>query len=586
MNHSPRLLLIKALRFTALCLCLIAGIHPRAGLADWSHSEPGLNVEFSDTLGGKSSGGFLVLALSFENTTRKEVSLRLNVTFEGSFRSDGGSVSSQIQVPVGKGRTQVLLPSPYVDGFGSRIRVQCVGPTGSTLHHLFNHRVGNNTTVPFAVAGQESERYAQDLAKLFGVEESPWVHSPPPLAERFNGKVPRMKRSSDGDFPSFSKLPREPRGFSSITGLWLDASDWDAAPAPLRAAVRDWVRAGGRLFVMAGEQAALSNFSPALGPLGLGRVTWHERLSPNALKALSGKVLALDDSPFPGRVEDYAQWKSQLLPPFEVNVRLLVGFLLGFVGLLLPVNFLWLAPLQKRHRVFVTVPAISLLAGLGLVALVVLTDGTGGAGIRNGLLLLGKDKEPAVLYQEQLSRTGMVSSSSFSLPEDATLVVCKMDRHDAFRSLRSGLETAGDWFSSRSIQGHTLQRWLPTDAGVLLQTGTGGAPVLVAQGFIPEGAVFYADKEGQYWTAPRLVAGNPVTLVRASAKDFEDWFLSRIMEPSSNLQARMREALQRREWFFSTIGGGSDFWIPTLSQVRWIRDQMVCLGPVRKEENR
>jgi hypothetical protein len=79
------------------------------------------------------------------------------------------------------------------------------------------------------------------------------------------------------------------------------------------------------------------------------------------------------------------------------------------------------------------------------------------------------------------------------------------------------------------------------------------------------------------------VTGAPVALVRSTTKDFEDWFLSRITEPSSNLQARMREALQRREWFFAAVGGGADFWIPTLSQVRWLRDQMVCLGPVRKE---
>jgi hypothetical protein len=106
--------------------------------------------------------------------------------------------------------------------------------------------------------------------------------------------------------------------------------------------------------------------------------------------------------------------------------------------------------------------------------------------------------------------------------------------------------------------------------------------VLLAKGFAPAGAVFYADKEGAYWTAPHLVAGTPVTLVRASARDFEDWFLGRITEPSSNLEARMREVLQRREWFFTAAEGGPDFWIPTLSQVRWIRDQMLVVGPVRK----
>ncbi len=586
MSKFMRLFLTGALRRMAFCFWVAFGLPPCAATSVWTHAEPGLHVEFSDTLGGKSSGGFLVLSLSFENTTPQKVALRLNGTFEGRSRGDGGSVSLQIQLPPGKGNTQVMLPSSYVDGLGSRIRLQSVGPTASSVHHLFTHRAGNDGTAPFAFLGQESENYVHDLAKILGSEAAAVFHSPPPLAERFQGKVPRMKRSSDGDFISLEKLPREPRGFSSISGLWLNGSDWNAAPASLRTAVKDWVRAGGRLSLMAAKPLVLAELAPGLGALGLGRVSLCEPLSAASLKAFSEKVLALDDCPFPGRVEDYAQWSSRLLPPFEVNVRLLVGVLLGFVVLLLPVNFMWLAPLQKRHRLFVTVPGISLLAGLGLVALVVLTDGTGGMGIRNGLVLLGNEKEKAALYQEQLSRTGMVSSSSFSLPEDATFVVCKLARHEAFGSLRSGSETVGNWFSSRAIQGHILQRWIATDAGVLLQGDADGAPVLVANGFAPDGPVFYADKDGQYWKATRFVSGTPVALVRSSARDFEDWFLGRIAEPSSNLQARMREALHRREWFFTAAEEGSDFWVPTLPRVRWIRDQMVCLGPVRKEEKR
>ncbi len=586
MNKAMRLFLTGAFRRVAFCLFVALGLQPCAGKVVWSHTEPELRVEFSDTLGGKSSGGFLVLSFSFENATGQEVSLRLHGTFEGRFRSDGGSVSLQVRLPPGNGNRQVLLPAPYVDGLGSRVRLQCVGPTVSSVHHLFTHRAGNNGTAPFAVVGLDSEKYAGDLAKIFGNDALAWFHSPPPLAERFQGKVPRMKRSSEGDFTSLQMLPQDSWGFSSISALWLSGSDWNAASSPLRAALRDWVRAGGRLFLMTGEPAPLADFSPELGALGLGRVSLHGLLEPASLEAFSETVIALDDCPFPGRVEDYANWKSQLLPPFEVHVRLLMGFLLGFVILLLPVNFIWLAPLRKRHRIFVTVPGISLLAGLGLVALVIVTDGTGGTGIRNGLVLLGDENEKPVLYQEQLSRTGMVSSSSFSLPEDVAFVVCKMDRHDSFRSLRSGSETFGDWFSSRSIQGHILQRWIATDVGVLLKGGEEGMPVLVANGFAPDGPVFYADKDGQYWTAARFEAGTPVALVRSSAKDFEDWFLSRIVEPSSNLQARMREALHRREWFFTAAEGGSDFWVPTLSRVRWMRDQMVCMGPVRREEKR
>jgi hypothetical protein len=582
---SPRSLLFTTLRLGVFFCGLVGMGAPHPGFASWSHNEPGLSVNFSDGLGGRSSGGFFVLSLESKNTTQAEIPLRLTVNFAGRFRADGGSVVTQIQVPLGQGRQQVFFPAPYADGFGSRTGVESVGPGGRFLNQIQVYRGGNDGTMPFAVAGHGYEQLASDIAKVVGSVESNMVHAQSPLAQRFLGKVHLDKRSLVGSFLDFERLPNEPRGFGSLTGLWVNASDWNAASAPLRLAVRDWVRAGGRLFVMARERTKLADLPEELGALGLGRVASDEPLASDRLKGFSSKVIALDSTPFPGRTEDYLDWKSRLLPPFELHIRLLLGLLLGFLILLLPVNLLWLAPVSKRHRLFVTVPAISLLACLGLVAFVLLTDGRGGIGIRNGLVLLGGAGESAVLYQEQLSRTGMVASTRFVLPGDASFVVCKMDRHDAFRSFRSGLETAGDWFSARSIQGHALQRWLPTSAGVTLQAGSGDAPVLVAGGFTSTGPVFYADKNGDYWTAPKLPAGTPVALVRASAGAFEAWFGRCVFEPSSNLQARMREALQRRDWFFAVAEGGSDFWIPTLPQVRWVRDQMVYLGPVRREES-
>ena len=582
--NSGDSLLLRTVRL-AVFLCFFAGVlWPHSGLASWTHSEPGLTVGFSEVLGDKLSGGFFVLSLELKNTTPADVPLQLNVTFAGRSHASGGSVWTQIQVPPGSRSRQVILPAPYADGFGSRIQVESIGPAGRFLHHLHAYRGGNDGTAPFAVAGAKYEQFAGELGKVFGGPHATWTHSPPPLALRFEGQVPLEKRTSVGSFPDFASLPHESRGFGSVTGLWVHHSDWNAAAAPLRRAVRDWVRAGGRLFVMAKERTALADLPENLGALGLGRVALDEPLEPGRLKEFSVKVLGLDDSPFPGRMEDYAGWKSRLLPPFELHIRVLLGLLLGFLILLLPVNLLWLAPVHKRHRLFVTVPAISLVAGLGLGAVVLLTDGRGGVGIRNGLVLVGGGKENTFLYQEQLSRTGMVSSTRFGLPEDVAFVICKMDRQDAFRSFRSVEGFSGGWFSSRAIQGHVLQRWGPTSAGVTLRTGTGDAPVLVAEGLGSTGPVFYADKNGDYWTAPKLPAGTPVALVRASAGAFEDWFGRCVFEPSSNLQARMREALHRRDWFFTVAEGAPDFWVPTLPQVRWVRDQMVYLGPVRREE--
>jgi hypothetical protein len=583
-----RSFLISAFRL-AVVLYGLANDEALSKGAPWSHAEPGLSIGFSEALGGQATGGFLVLSLECENASPSEIPLDLNVTFESRFRTGGGSVWLHIAVPSGKGRRQVFIPTPYVDGYGMRARVESVGPNGRTLNYVFSNGGGNDGTAPFAVAGSEFEHHGSELPKIFGVGEAGTTHFPAPLAHRFSGPVPQVKRVSAGKTLDFADLPQEPRGLSSLTGLWLNAPDWNAAAPLLRLAVRDWVRAGGRLFIMTNGQPALADLPERLGALGLGRVALDEPLGGAGLKRFSTKVLGLDDSPFPGRAEDYVEWKSSLLPPFKIHIRLLLGLMLGFLVLLLPVNFLWLAPVQKRHRLFLTVPVISVLAGIGLLTVVLLTDGTGGIGIRNGLFLVGEGSEGAVLYQEQLSRTGMVSSTRFVLPEDTAFVMCTMDRQIGFRSTRFGEETAGDWFSSRSIQGQALQRWIPGGAGrtaVHLQTHSSGEPVLLAQGLSLRGPVFYADKNGDYWSVPQLLTGTAAVMVRTSARDFEDWFERCISEPSTNLKARMHEALQRRDWFFGMADEGEGLWVQTLPRVHWVRNEMICLGPVQREEAR
>ncbi|MEY2599839.1 MAG: hypothetical protein RLZZ142_2098, partial [Verrucomicrobiota bacterium] len=95
--------------------------------------------------------------------------------------------------------------------------------------------------------------------------------------------------------------------------------------------------------------------------------------------------------------------------------------------------------------------------------------------------------------------------------------------------------------------------------------------------------VYYADPQGNYWTASELLPGKPTPLAPCKKGDFESWVASAISEPSPNLSARIAQSKAKRGWFFGGAQEAPGIWIPTSPQVRWVRDEMLCLGPVSRE---
>jgi hypothetical protein len=385
--------------------------------------------------------------------------------------------------------------------------------------------------------------------------------------------------------------------FSSLFGLWMSRHEWNSAPAPVRAVARDWIRAGGRLFLEpestnAAESEPLVGLPPvglvdASVPLGLGTIFSKSRTTSPDIANLKVVATKIANSPYPGLETDYHQWSSSLIEAPKVNAPLMIVFVLGFAILVVPLNLLWFAPKGKRSRLVLTVPAISLGATVLLVGLILVQDGFGGKGIRNGLLLLTPGESRAMWYQEQLSRTALLSSRAFAVPADISLVSVLPERHSTKKQLRLHRvdgQASGNWFESRALQGHMLQGPLPSRAEVVLRSAPGETPVLVSSVSHRLTPVYFVSA-GKYWRADALEPGKPTTLSATKRDVFEQWLKESVTEPSANLKARIREAASRRDanWFYAGAQDTPEFWIPTEPQIRWVRNQMLCVGPVEKE---
>jgi hypothetical protein len=204
----------------------------------------------------------------------------------------------------------------------------------------------------------------------------------------------------------------------------------------------------------------------------------------------------------------------------EKNPLALVIGLLVFALLVGPVNFFVFAPPGRRHRLFVTVPALSLLASLGLGAGIVIGDGFGGQGARRALVVLLPAENKAAVFQEQVARTGVLLGGEFPLAADTAAGVPPADTGGPASSgnpprlARTATTASGDWFLSRQRQVLQFWRITPTRGRIeLVGGGTGGAAPVVQSSLTTALRDFvYLDADGATWTVDNLPPGQRITL--------------------------------------------------------------------------
>jgi hypothetical protein len=371
--------------------------------------------------------------------------------------------------------------------------------------------------------------------------------------------------------------PADWRVWSPFDRVVLQEREYAALDAARRAALDDWVALGGTLDLYPAAADMLTR--EPLNRHGLGVIRIMPRpilVEVAAVNAGSAKIEAtpvrrsLEDMPTARGLGPTVERRAELQPKRgALGISL---FLVAFGILVGPINLFVFAPSGRRHRLFFTVPVISLGTSALLAAYIVVQDGFGGEGVRSGLVFLMPQTNQAVLTQTQVSRTGVLLGDGFALPEDVIMshdnipsepasAFSRQSGNKPYTYARAAERASGDWFASRRTQEHTLRRLIPTRARVeLIGGGTGKEPPVVQSSV---GAVLrefvYRDAADVLWTAEEIAPGQRVTLRVAKS--------TKISSPPER-------------GLFTARGGAAEGLAPleTLSSIRWDEREILYAG--------
>jgi hypothetical protein len=371
-----------------------------------------------------------------------------------------------------------------------------------------------------------------------------------PLAARFrqtvyNGGLRGLPNLTAVDVPS---LPADWRMWSPFHGVLLTQAEFGDLDPARREALRSWVMQGGMLFLEPTVNGPLEGVPLQQTRLGTGMITllpWtlDDYLAPpelNESKTAYVKVaepetllpllqlhslaltLPAGDSLRPAPLS--AETPKRAAGAADKG-KWAVVILAGFALLAGPLNLLRFAPAGRRHRLFFTTPLLAFLFIASLCGVVIWSDGFGGAGDRHAVAVLVPGENRVVVYQDQVSTTGMLGSRNFALDDRTLMTNLAVDDYDSTgRSARfeRGNGTAGgDWFRNHWGTAQHLRQIDAARGGVAVKSAAGAASP-TAESSLPATLkdFYYLDSRNQAWFVAELAPGKPAVLARATVNQW------------------------------------------------------------------
>lgn len=393
------------------------------------------------------------------------------------------------------------------------------------------------------------------------------------------------------------QLPDDWRAFSGFDTIMLTETDWSSIPPGARNAIVSWIRLGGQLVIF-------STGNPTFKALGLPEDTSSGSVSIKSLPASltldpkSTVDITTSERTLKTRLTSVTEDFSTLWPlqkdfgEKSFNYVAFVIILIIFGIIVGPVNLFVFAKSGRRHRLFITTPLISIVTSLILIGLIILQDGFGGKGTRLVLMEVRPDENQnaAFIHQEQFSRTGVMTSPSFTINASSLIVPIPLEASrwarftDDYNTrgiydlqpTDGKLFANGSWFQSRSEQGQLLTAVIPTRGRI--EAARDGDSLISTFDF-PIDTLFFKDATGNWHRAENITKGRPVKLTSVDPT---------MVLPILNKTAK--QFTERNRSFFDKTRDRNDHFIALTSSapgiathpgIEW-KTQTVITGPIAR----
>jgi len=597
-------------KFSLLLLALALAASPaRAQETLFNKVGPksGDSVEVRSLFGTLPTHGFAPVRVSVTNGAGYDRTLALDFTSNDTGFSfgtqDGSTMQSSFFLTAKAGRSvEIDLMVPVVTALNTRwsgsgmlsLEVAMRGDFGSfqgTMQSWFDHEL---PAVLLSEALHRPNGSALDTALSTSTSSSGW--GTPSFAGTF----------------APAAMPEDWRAYSGFDAFMITGREWTAMAPGARAAILEWNRLGGWLLVYSTDNSA------NLATLGIGPETTRK-----ANRSFgSVEIWTIAPSLLLNATKTFAMIKSHsgalsppMLPSLANNIPgdwpiqnefgergfhaiIFILVLIIFAVLVGPVNLFVFAKSGRRHRLFITTPIISLSASAVLVLIIILQDGFGGRGFRAALVEVRADGDEhlAYVHQEQFSRTGVLLGRKFEISESATMdpvplttpnrwarITTRNGGGNARYSLKiqdTKTIASGDWFQSRSEQGHLVRAIIPTRGRVELLAGS-GAPQIMSSFEFPLERIYFTDKSGKIWTAADLQPGSPANCTPVSRKQFQKFVDSESDRLAPPNRTRLASLATRDNHFLAVSSSGP--FIDTYSSINWTQNHCILTGPVMGE---
>ena len=540
------------------------------------------HVEVLSLFSRPSAGGYFPVRVKVANNQKTGHVIRLEFTC-GSNYSRGSRTTSQYEVSAPPEKTvtrDLIVPlNPVGESYGSnmQVNVKMSGSMGMQAHSV--HAEFSSDQPSVLLCDELFNLNASKIDADAGVKFSSGRYGGSGFTSRF----------------SPGQLPDNWLAFSGYDAIVMLDSDWTSMPPGSRNAILSWLRLGGHLIV----HTMTSATAPALGlpaDTSFGKITIKPITSSLVMDSMDLLDTLTTGTALPTRRQaitsdfegSWPLYRAFGEKPFRyvifVIVLLIFGILVG------PINLFVFAKSGRRHLLFITTPIISLAASLILIGLIMFQDGFGGDGKRLVLMEVPSegDANAAFILQEQVSRTGVLTRSTFNLDTPALFCPVPMvdnrwtrfNRSDADGTFNlqpegTGARASGDWFQSRSVQGHSLTAMIPTRGRI--ERVKGSADLISTFDFTIE-TLFYLDDGGKWFRAESVSTGKgfaltPVdeSLIKPQLQEMENGFTNR----NAQLFARAR---QRKGHYIAVTRSAPA--IATHPGIRWGDTRTIITGGV------